>query len=97
MLAECARWGWRSEEPVKTIKDWEEAIAWLEQVLEKRAELVPTQLSAAMRFSRGVPARNLVEAPLFNPLPAPRFRERETGGTFIAENGLVYYLSLIHI
>ncbi len=91
MLAECARWGWRSEEPVKTIKDWEEAIAWLEQVLEKRAELVPTQLSAAMRFSRGVPARNLVEAPLFNPLPAPRFRERETGGTFIAENGLVYY------
>ena len=91
MLAECARWGWRAGEPVKTKQDWEESITWLEQVLEKRAELVPGQLAEAMRFPRGVPVKEVVKRPLFNPVPAPRFRQREKGGTFAAEAGLVYF------
>lgn len=91
MLAECARWGWRAEQPVKTKKTWAEAITWLEQVLERRAELVPKQLATAMRFPRGVPARELVEAPLFNPVRAPRLIKREKGGTFAAESGVVYF------
>ena len=91
MLAECARWGWRAEQPVKTKQDWSEAIKWLEQVLERRAELVPQQLATAMRFPRGVPARELVAVPLFNPVQAPRFIRREKGGTFEAESGVVYF------
>lgn len=90
-LAECARWGGSRKEPVRTKNDWKDAIAWLEKVIEERAELVPRQLAEAKRFPRGVPARELTEAPLFNPVQAPLFRSREKGGTFSAREGVIYF------
>jgi len=90
-LAECARWGAFREEPVRTKDDWENAIGWLEKVIEERADLIPRQLAEAKRFPRGVPARELKEAPLFNPVQAPLFRRREKGGTFSAGEGVIYY------
>ncbi|MEE2623031.1 MAG: lamin tail domain-containing protein [Verrucomicrobiota bacterium] len=91
ILAECARWGDRQKQEVRTRDDWEDAIAWLEEVIEERAELIPGQLAEARHFPRGVPTRELAEAPLFNPVQAPRFREREKGGTFSAGEGLIYF------
>ena len=90
ILAECARWG-SYREPVKGREDWEKAVAWLENVIRERAELLPEQLAGAMRFPGGKPARELVPSPLFNPVQAPRFRERENGGTFSAEEGQIYF------
>ena len=90
ILAECARWG-SYRQPVKGREDWEKAVAWLENVIRKRAELLSDQLADAMRFPEGKPARELVPSPLFNPVQAPRFRERENGGTFAAEEGQIYF------
>lgn len=94
IVAECARWGdTRVEEGIRKA-DWERAIARLEEVLNVRAKLVPEQLAQARRYPKGVPARETLEAPLFNPVLVPSFRQRtELTGTFEGEKeeSVVYY------